>query len=121
MKNILRLSIITLVLFSCGKEGPGGKASINGYVKHHAKAIPGAIVYIKYGVKESPGTNVTYYDANVKADAQAHYEFVNLKSGNYYLYGVGYDSAIVAPVTGGIPVQIKKNNAVVTTDVPVTE
>ena len=113
--------IATVLLFSCGKEGPGGKAAIQGYVKHHSALIPGAVVYIKYGAKDSPGTNVTYYDASVTADSKAHYEFVDLRAGDYYLFSVGFDSSIVMPVSGGIPVIIKSKTQTVITDVPVTE
>ena len=116
------LYLIPLFLFpSCHKEGPGGKAAIEGVVKHHSEPIPGSVVYIKYNAKESPGTNITYYDANVTADANAHYQFPNLKYGNYYLFGVGFDSSIVQTVIGGIPVVIKSKTETVEADVPVTE
>lgn len=122
MRKLLSLTVISMLLFvSCGKEGPGGKAAINGMVKHHSTPIPGAVVYIKYGVTESPGTDITYYDASVTADAHAHYEFPDLKRGDYFLFGVGFDSTIAQPVYGGIPVEIKSKTETVTADVPVTE
>lgn len=129
MKKIVRprtfslyilLCAICIFNFSCGKEGPGGKGGIKGMVRHHALPIPGAVVYIKYGVKESAGTNTTYYDASVNADANANYEFTDLKKGDYYLLGIGFDSVIVQVVTGGIPVSIRKNETA-QADVPVTE
>lgn len=114
--------LIPLFLFlSCRKEGPGGKAAIKGIVKHHAVPIPGAVVYIKYGAKESPGTNVTYYDESASADASANYSFADLKKGDYYLFSVGYDSSIVKTVTGGIPVEIKSRTETVEADVQVVE
>jgi len=115
------LSSVFCLLWSCGKEGPGGKASITGMVMHHTQPIPGAVVYIKYGAKESPGTDVTYYDASATADAQANYKFADLRRGDYYLFGVGYDSAIVNTVTGGIPVEIKSKTETAQADVHVTE
>ena len=122
MKKLFAYLIPLSVFFaSCGKEGPGGKAAIKGLVKHHSKPIPGAVVYIKYGAKESPGSNVTYYDANITADANAHYEFPDLKAGDYYLFGVGFDTAIGKVVSGGIPVVIKSKTETVEADVPVTE
>ena len=122
MKKIILPLLISSLLFSCGKEGPGGKSSIQGSVKHHSQLIPGAVVYIKYGAKESPGSNVTYYDASANADANAHYEFVDMKKGDYYLFAIGFDSTIVMTVSGGIPVEIKtKKSSTVTADVPVTE
>lgn len=113
--------LFVLSLLSCTKEGPGGKAAIQGMVMHHSTPIPGAVVYIKYGVTESPGTDITYYDANVTADATAHFEFPDLKRGDYYLFGIGFDSAIVKTVIGGIPVEIKSKTETITADVPVTE
>ena len=121
MKNIVYILLLSSLLSSCGKEGPGGKAVIQGSVKHHSALIPGSVVYIKYGVKEFPGTDVKYYDASVTADAKAHYEFTDLRAGDYYLFSVGFDSTIVQTVSGGIPVVIKKKTETVDTDVPVTE
>lgn len=120
MKTLFLLCIC-LIFFSCSKEGPGGKAAIHGVVKHHSALIPGAVVYIKYGSKESPGSNITYYDANVTADANAHYEFSDLKKGDYFLFGVGFDSTSAQPVNGGVPVEIKSKTETVIADVPVTE
>lgn len=110
-----------LLLPSCSKEGTGGKAIIKGMVMHHDKPISGATVYIKYGSQESPGTDITYYDDHVNADASANFQFVDLKKGDYYLFAVGYDSTIFLTVTGGIPVQLKKKTETVQVSVPVTE
>ncbi len=115
------LSITVVVFYSCKKEGTGGKASITGYVKHHSKLIPNAAVYIKYGAKESPGTNPANYDASIVADGSAKYEFKELNKGDYYLFGIGYDSAIFNSVTGGTPVVIKKKTETVQAGVAVTE
>ncbi len=121
MKKILILIFFSTLIISCSKEGRGGKAAIQGAVKHHSTPIPGAVVYIKYGAKESPGTNVTYYDANVTADASANFMFPDLKRGDYYLFCVGFDSAIAQTVIGGIPVEIKSKTETLTADIPVTE
>ncbi|TAL61262.1 MAG: carboxypeptidase regulatory-like domain-containing protein [Bacteroidetes bacterium] len=110
-----------LLFAGCSKEGTGGKATIQGMVKHHSDPIPGAVIYIKYGAEESPGTDITYYDASATGDANAHYEFSDLKKGDYYLFAVGFDSNIVQTVIGGIPVEIKSKTETVTADVPVTE
>ena len=47
--------------------------------------------------------------------------FAIVKKGAYYLFGVGFDSAIGKPVSGGVPVVIKSKTETVETDVPVTE
>ncbi len=121
MKKYLSLFLLSTLLFSCTKEGPGGKATIKGMVMHHTKPIPGTVVYIKYGATESPGKSPSNYDANVTADASANYKFESLQKGHYYLYGIGFDSTLSKPVTGGIPIEIKDATGTTTTNVPVTE
>lgn len=125
-KNITlaAIAVIALLLTACSKEGTGGKAEIMGSVKHHDLLIPGAIVYIKYGAKDFPGSDVSQYDASTVASlSDAHFHFEGLKRGDYYLYGVGYDSSISAPVVGGIHVKIKfgDRRKTVEQNVPVTE
>lgn len=124
---MIKINKIAVIIFlsgimavACKKEGPGGKSSVSGAVKHHTELIPNAIVYIKYDAKEFPGANVSIYDASSPADANAHYEFKELQKGDYYLYAVGYDSTEQVQVTGGIGVKLKRNEAKAT-DVPVTE
>ena len=119
--KILAAVFAITIIASCKKEGTGGKATITGLAKHHAKPIPNAVVYIKYGVKESPGTNPANYDASVTSDGNAKYEFKELNKGDYYLFGIGYDSAISNTVTGGVPVSVKKKTETVQADVSVTE
>lgn len=121
MNGFIGFSIISLLaISSCYKEGNGGKSSVNGYVAHHSHPIPNAIVYIKYGAVEFPGTDVAKYNASVTADGSAHYEIKDLRKGDYYLYAVGYDNSIMETVTGGIGVKLKYNK-VTSADIPVTE
>jgi len=124
MKNIFKISIAVLsivILFNaCKKEGTGGKSIIKGYAKHHSLPIPNCVIYIKYGAVDFPGSNTSKYDASVTANASGYYEFTNLRKGNYYLYGVGYDASIMEAVTGGVGVKIRQNETK-NLDVPVTE
>lgn len=115
-------AMLTFTFSACKKEGTGGKSSVTGNVKHHTTLIPNAIVYIKYGATEFPGTDVSVYDDKVTADANAHYEFSGLQKGDYYLYGVGIDGigTTTYPVVGGIAIKLRRNEAL-TSDVPVTE
>ena len=107
--TLIALSMIMLITFSaCKKEGLGGKAKIAGKVLHHETPIPNAIVYIKYGVKESPGSEPANYDASVTADANSNFEFKELQKGDYYLYSIGYDNSIFATVKGGFLIVIKR-------------
>ena len=119
-RTILVLLPIILITSAYKKEGIGGKSSVSGTVYHHTKPIPYTTVYIKYGATEFPGTDVTIYDDHTTADINANYAFHNLRMGNYYLYGVGYDNAIFLPVTGGVGVKLKYDKSV-SLDVPVTE
>ncbi len=124
MKNafkVLPMILMVVLMASCKKEGIGGDATIEGHVMHHSVHIPNATVYIKYGEKEFPGSSTGAYDASTTASSgDGHFEFEELVAGDYYLYAVGYDSAISEAVFGGIPVTIKKNS---TTEVmlPVVE
>lgn len=116
----LSIVLIFLILITSCKEGTGGKSKINGYAKHHDSLIPYCVVYIKFGATNFPGANTSNYDASVTADANAHFEFTNLRKGDYYLYGLGYDASISEIVKGGIGVKVKYNKTL-TVNVPVTE
>jgi hypothetical protein len=112
------------VFYSCCKGGSGGDAKIVCTVLHHVKPIPGATVYIKYNATELPGLSPSNYDASITASANSNMvTFSGLKCGNYYLYGVGYDTSLKLPVTGGIGITIKHSDREHTesTTVPVTE
>jgi len=98
----------SLFLFvACEKAGTGGKASISAFPEHHEDPIKNGVVYIKYNAADLPGTEPSDFDAqaNVEGD-NAH--FHDLKKGKYYLYHVGYDSAVKSIVRGGIAFEIKK-------------
>jgi hypothetical protein len=113
------------IFSSCEKAGLGGEATIVAFPKHHDKPIPNAIIYIKYDAKEFPGEDPGLYDDSEIAVAEPgeapHAHFHDLKKGDYYLYGVGFDSSINLPVTGGTPVEIKDKSGEIDQDVPLTE
>lgn len=119
IRSLIAFLLIT-VITACHKEGTGGKSSVSGHVKHHTKLIPNAVVYIKYGATEFPGSDISKYDASMTSDTNAYYEFKELYQGDYFLYGVGYDNAGPYTVTGGVAVKLKRNKHT-DLDVPVTE
>ena len=123
MKNYIFyfLFFIGLVFFSCKKNELGGKSTIKGAVKHHAKVIANATVFIKFNAKEFPGTDTTLYDAKVKADADGNY-IIKCYKGDYYLFGLGSDYALPPPykVTGGLSVHIR-NKESIDIEIAVTE
>jgi hypothetical protein len=121
MKTKIIIAVLSIfMLAGCKKNGTGGKATIKGTVAHHSKNIANATVYIKYGATEFPGADVSKYDANVAADANGYFEIKNLRKGEYYVYGVGYDVAFQAMVYGGVPIKLR-NKEVVETNVAVVE
>jgi hypothetical protein len=114
MKNIIyTLLFISLAFFSCKKNKLGGNAVIKGVVKHHAKIIANATVYIKFNAKEFPGSSTSLYDASITADGDGNYK-INCYKGDYFLYAVGYDEAVAAPhiVSGGVPVNVRSRETV---------
>lgn len=121
IQNTIVLLVVLFQCHSCKKEGLGGKATITGFIKHHSLAIPNAMLYIKYGVNELPGTDPSNYDASTNADANAKFEFKDLRKGKYYLFSIGYDSAIFQLVRGGMPIEIKKKNEIKSVDLAVVE
>lgn len=111
---------LTLGLASCAEEGPGGSATINGTTAHHDDPIPDCKVYIRYGSKESPGTDPALYDDSTSSNSEARFSFPGLERGEYYVYAVGFDSAIGEPVRAGAPVDLKSGQTVDIV-IPVTE
>ena len=119
---ILFCVLFIISAISCTKPGLGGKTTLVCSVAHHGMAIPVAMVYIKYGVKESPGSNVSSYDDHKTAANNSNIvKFSDLQIGDYYLYATGYDTSISESVSGGIPVNISKKSGEVDIDVPVAE
>ena len=110
----------TLVFTGCVEEGPGGTARIDGVTQHHDLDIPNTTVYIQYGSLLSPGTDPSLYDDSTSSNSNAEFSFTGLQKGDYYLYGIGYDSAIGQPVRAGIPVSLKSGEST-NVIVPVTE
>ncbi len=122
MKNLSFLLLISLFIYaSCTKPGLGGEAEIHIDVKHHSVLVPYTNVYIKYDAKEFPGDDLSKYDASITTNNMAHGHFGNLKKGNYYIYGVGFDSTINQTVTGGMKVKVSKKSEMLDVTLQVTE
>ena len=109
MKKAL-LSFIALsasVITACKKGDTGGDASISAHVKHHATSINLPTVYVKFDAKELPSDPTNNYDLKIVGTDGDHVHIHGMRYGNYYLYATGYDSTIMMPVAGGIPIKIK--------------
>src|SRR5687768_9861934 len=100
-----------ILMMHCKKAGPGGKADVSVYVRHHHESIPGATVYVKYNEKEFPGADPEKYDLSVVCGITGHSEghapIMNLRPGYYYFYAEGFDSTISQKVSGGTGLHIK--------------
>ena len=126
MKYIQKITLAIFLfgaLSACKKNGTGGKADISATVIHHDHVIPFSTIYIKYGAKEFPGTNLSNYNDHVTTDKNGHADLSHLRYGDYYLYGVGYDSTIMSPIGGGDHISIKwsQRKKTLAFTVPVTE
>ena len=108
MKKVSAVLIISFIVFSCKKNGSGGSAELTAYPQHHGKAIKGCTVYVKFGASDLPADPTNNYNLKIDGNSKEdHVHIKNLLYGKYYLYAVGYDSSIMAPVTGGIAAKIK--------------
>lgn len=110
-------------MISCKKGDTGGNATITAYVYHHDKPINLPTIYVKFDAKDLPKDPTTNYDLKLEGVHENHLHIKNLRYGNYYLYGVGFDSSIMLPVTGGVAVNIKwkDRRKEIDVNVPVTE
>ncbi len=88
--------IMAIAFTACKKEGLGGKGEIKGQTVSYTdgKYIKGSTVYIKYGAKSFPGTNIANYDASNTADSDGKYDFKGLRKGDYYLYATGMENGM---------------------------
>ena len=123
---ILILLFITGItsLNSCSKPGLGGKNTVIVTPQHHGRNIPWVVVYIKFDTQELPGTSPSNYDASFTTTGGSdsiNVTVSGLKEGDYYFYGIGFDSLIMLPVTGGLPVTLKNSSGTTSMNLPITE
>ncbi|MEO6832462.1 MAG: hypothetical protein ABI169_09670 [Chitinophagaceae bacterium] len=90
--------------------GKGGNATLNVTPRHHGRQIDTCTIYIKYNSTDAP-TNGQYDDSLqcVLVGGIPVASFTNLKKGNYYLYGFGWDPTLTPPqhVKGGYAYSIQ--------------
>lgn len=117
----------TLFVTSCNRQdksdgegaGKGGNATLRVTPRHHGINIDSCMVYIKYNSSEIAST----YDDSiwcVPSGGKPVATFSQLKKGNYYIYGKGWDPTIIQEVVGGIPFTITEEKTI-DIEVPVTE
>jgi hypothetical protein len=114
-RSISQLLFLTATLMTTGctrsdnsgGAGKGGSATLSIIAQHHTvtKNITTCKMYIKYNAQDVPA----YYDDSIQcnvSDSEAVGIFSGLKTGNYYIYGFGYDSSVKQNVKGGMPYTI---------------
>lgn len=129
MSNFLKNSVVLAVLAfftltSCERKeddiaGKGGNTTLKVTPQHHGDNIDSCTIFLKYNAQDLPSSydeEVTCIQENGKPVAT----FSNLKKGEYYVYGSGWDPDINQAVVGGIPYTITEDGTLNIT-VPVTE
>lgn len=126
------LSTLTLVLIifltvGCRKKngaGTGGENELQITAKHHSDILDSMTVYIKFNTQDAP-ESISDYD--IQADVKDYNGeeiaiFSDLKDGEYYIYGKGWDPNYPAEIMeGGLPIKICKETSPIEYDLQVTE
>jgi hypothetical protein len=84
-----------LALGACTKEpGPGGEAEIRlAAMMPDSPEMKFATFYLKYGVDECPGTDLSLYDAHASTSSHSRTaKFTSLRQGKYYVYCIASDN-----------------------------
>lgn len=124
MKRILIAALAFSMLAGCKKSSTGGDVTIAAFPKHHSVPIKGATVYVKFDATELPADPTNNYDLKINGESnEAHVHIEGLRYGKYFLYAVGYDSTISAPVMGGVKISVKwkERKDELDIDIPVVE
>ncbi len=128
MNKIISFSLvlaITVIAFtSCERKGinlagKGGNATLKVTPQHHGENIDSCTIFIKYNAQDKPSE---YDDQTIciMENGKPVATFSELKKGEYYIYGRGWDADIEQEVVGGIPYKIEEETTLNIT-VPVTE
>lgn len=117
--------IVLATNFSCKKKpsaGLGGNAKLKIAAKHHGITIDSCTISIKFNSLDAPNNGMYDLTQKVKKGiaGESFTIFEGLKPGDYYVYGLGWDSSISNNVKGGIPYTIKDETDL-SIIVPVTE
>lgn len=94
--RLVPLLAVAALIFSCNRDdddpvgGKGGNATLRVSPMHHTEYIDSSMVYIKYNATSMPSA----FDDSmmcVQSGGKPVATFGQLKKGNYYVYGVGFD------------------------------
>ena len=120
------IATASVFLYGCERDEPiaegagkGGNAILKVIPKHHSIPVDSCIIYIKYNSLDASSVyddSVTVTQENGNPTAT----FSGLKTGNYYLYGAGWDTDIDMGVIGGLPYTVTEETTH-NISLPVTE
>jgi len=122
MKFFLGSTFLVLFLTSCSKyEGEGGSSTIKGVIREQKYNTLGNII-AEYPIADQDvyiiyGNDNTFYDDDIKTSYDGSFEFRYLKKGSYKIFV--YEDCLTCPSGKKeiiVPVEIKKNNEIVTLD-----
>lgn len=124
MKTVAMATLVLLTLNSCERKedniaGKGGNATLKVTPQHHGDDIDSCTIFLKYNAQDLPSSYDEQIDC-VMENGKPVATFSNLKKGEYYVYGSGWDPDINQAVVGGIPYVITEEKELNIT-VPVTE
>jgi hypothetical protein len=126
-KHIIAVLVMVAAAAGCARKtevfpaepraigGTGGKATLRVMPKFHDRYIDTCRIYIKYDTLAKPNTATSFpadtvgFDTAVNVtsiDGLPRAIFKNLKKGNYYLYGRGYDAGNDTTLVGGGPFKV---------------
>ena len=94
-----------------GTAGKGGSASFRLTANHDGINVDSCMFYVKYNANVIP-LDGNYDDSAwcVQVNGTPVASFYGLKTGNYYLYGKGWDLIRSQHVMGGIPFTVIETN-----------
>ncbi|MEL6988079.1 MAG: hypothetical protein AAGK97_09625 [Bacteroidota bacterium] len=84
-------SILLIGLFCSCEKTEDRTIDVELTVKHHEIVQPNISIYLKKDVITFPGFDTLDYDQVKKSNDEGIVEYNNLKPGNYYLLGLGWD------------------------------
>lgn len=116
------LPAVAMLFASCGDKEPsptpapaltggkGGTAVLQVYPQHHGQPIDSCTIYIKYATNDLPAGSYDDSARCVVVGSAGMATISGLKTGNYYLFGLGYDPAFGVAVDGGVPYNISQED-----------
>jgi hypothetical protein len=139
MRSVFLVTCSCLVLLLCFEGckpeecegGSGGSVNVVARLYHHDRLIANDsshpdTVYVAYNTHESPGSDLSSYDAVfIGTKGEDHVNVTGLKCGEYYFFATGLDT-VSSPgakfrVTGGIPFSTERESGEIIFTLPVAE